>query len=168
MINQWVHVYNASGLQGYTAAWYLARKAGKPPEPPSNAKTPATLPVHPKPKEPPHPIQGFAVVPTTDGLAFRSSTTFSGATLIRRLHLTTTLSVEEPEEQARRKVGVSGQWLKVKDASGQIGYVAAWYVKPAQQSAFDDELTDDPGITVRTTAEGVALRWSTANLLITH
>ena len=131
VINQWVHVYDASGLQGYTAAWYLARKAGKPPDPPRNAKTPAKAPVQPKPKEPPNPIKGFAVVPTTDGLAFRSSTTISGAALIRRLHLTITLSVEEPEDQARRKVGVSGQWIKVKDASGQVGYVAAWYVKPA-------------------------------------
>jgi len=160
VINQWVHVYDASGLQGYTAAWYLTRKAGKPPEPPSDAKPPAEAPVQPKPKEPPNPIKGFAVVPTIDGLAFRSSTTISGTTLIRRLHLTTTLSVEEPEEEARRKVGVSGQWLKVRDASGQIGYVAAWYVKPAQQSDSGDEQAGDPGITVRTTAEGVALRWS--------
>ena len=37
--NQWVHVYTASGLQGYTAAWYVTRKAGKPPAPPSGDDT---------------------------------------------------------------------------------------------------------------------------------
>ena len=26
------HVYDENGLQGYTAAWYVAQKAGKPPE----------------------------------------------------------------------------------------------------------------------------------------
>jgi hypothetical protein len=160
VVNQWIHVYDASGLQGYTAAWYVTRKAGKPPEPPSDAKTPTKLPAQPKPKEPPKPITGFAVVPTTDGLAFRSSTTVSDATLIKRLPLNTTLGVEEPEDQARRKVGVNGQWLKVKDTSGQVGYVAAWYVRAAPQSDSSDEESSSEGISVRTTTEGVALRRS--------
>ncbi|MFC1996354.1 C39 family peptidase [Chloroflexota bacterium] len=160
VVNQWVHVYDESGMQGYTAAWYVTRKAGKPPTPPNSAKKPDKPPEQSKPKEPPAPIEGYAVVPTTDGLAFRSSTNISDHTLIRRLHLTTMLSVEEPEDQAKQKVGIHGQWLKVKDASGQVGYVAAWYVKPAQQSDPGEEPISGRGITIRTTAEGVALRWS--------
>jgi hypothetical protein len=160
VVNQWIHVYDTSGLQGYTAAWYVTRKAGKPPAPPSDAKTPAKPPAKPKPKAPPTPIKGFAVVPTTDGLAFRSSTTVSSATLIKRLPLNTTLAVEESEDQARRKVGVNGQWLKVKDASGQVGYVAAWYVKAAPQTDSTGEQAGSEGLSVRTTTEGVALRRS--------
>ncbi len=70
--------------------------------------------------------------------------------------------MEEPEDQAKQKIGVSGQWLKVKDASGQEGYIAAWYVKEALPTDLRDD--DEPGsqsIVMRTTAEGVALRWST-------
>lgn len=161
VLNQWVHVFDNSGLQGYTAAWYVARKAGKPPALPSDTTPPTKPPAQPKPETPPKPIEGFAVVPTIDGLAFRSSTTVSDATLIKRLHLTTTLGVEEPEDQARRKVGIFGQWLKVKDVSGRVGYVAAWYVQPAPESDSGDEDAGGQGIVVRTTAEGVALRWST-------
>ncbi len=157
VVNQWVHVYDASGLQGYTAAWYVARKAGKPPAPPSGSQTPIPKP---PPQTPPTPITGFAVVPTTDGLAFRSQMSVSAATLIKRLSLNVTLGVEEPEDQANRKIGVNGQWLKVKDASGQVGYVAAWYVKAVPQSGSGDD-DGGGGISLRTTAEGVALRRST-------
>jgi len=153
-----VHVYDDSGLQGYTAAWYVTQKAGKPPTRPGEETPPAQPPAEPKP---PAPVEGLAVVPTTDGLAFRSSTVISAAALIRRLSLSTTLSVEEPEDQAKQKIGINGQWLKVKDASGQVGYVAAWYVKTAPQSDAGDEPTGGQSIVVRTTAEGVALRWST-------
>lgn len=100
------------------------------------------------------------MVPTTDGLAFRSQMSVSAATLIKRLSLNTTLGVEEPEDQANRKIGVNGQWLKVKDASGQVGYVAAWYVKAVPQSGSGDD-DGGGGISLRTTAEGVALRRST-------
>jgi len=158
--NQWIHVYDESGLQGYTAAWYLTRKAGEPPAPPSGSKTPSQPPSQPKPQQPPQPITGFAVVPTTDGLAFRSSTTVSDATLIKRLSINTTLGVEEPEDQAKRKIGVNGQWIKVKDATGRVGYVAAWYLRIVSQPDSEDE-ENGSDISVRTTAEGVALRRST-------
>jgi len=158
--NQWIHVYDESGLQGYTAAWYLTRKAGELPAPPSGSKTPSQPPTQPKPQQPPQPITGFAVVPTTDGLAFRSSTTVSDATLIKRLSINTTLGVEEPEAQAKRKIGVNGQWIKVKDATGRVGYVAAWYLRIASQPDSEDE-ENGSDISVRTTAEGVALRRST-------
>ncbi len=147
VVNQWVHVYDASGLQGYTAAWYLTRKAGQPPAPPSGSQIPT-------------PITGFAVVTITEGLAFRSQMSISDATLIKRLPLNTTLGVAEPEDQARRKIGTNGQWLKVKDASGRVGYVAAWYVKTAPQSDSGDD-DGSEGLALQTTAEGVALRRST-------
>jgi hypothetical protein len=158
IVNQWIHVYDESGLKGYTAAWYVTRKAGKPPPPPSESPPPLSKPPEePKPKTPPDPITGFAVVPMTDGLAFRTHPLVSDNTLIRRLSLHTTLAVDEPEDQARTKIGVNGQWLKVKDASRKVGYVAAWYVKIAPKS---EESDGDEDLALRTTTEGVALRRS--------
>jgi hypothetical protein len=158
--NQWIHVYDENGLQGYTAAWYLTLKAGTPPEPPGDLTSPVEITKPPVTIETPKPISGFSVVPTTDGLAFRSSTDISTSSLIKRLSLATTLVVEEPEDQAQQKVGVYGQWLKVRDASGQVGYVAAWYVKANTQTEIGDQQDDSKGITVWTTTEGVALRRS--------
>jgi hypothetical protein len=158
VVNQWIHVYDASGLQGYTAAWYVARMAGKPPPPPGESPPTTTEPPEePKPKIPPKPIKGFSVVPTTEGLAFRTQPTVAG-NLIKRLPLITTLAVDEPEDQAKQKVGVFGQWLKVKDASGKVGYVAAWYVKTAPKS--EEGEGDSEELLLRTTTEGLALRHS--------
>jgi uncharacterized protein YkwD len=39
--------------------------------------------------------------------------------------------VLEAEEAARAKIGVTGQWIQVRDASSREGYVAAWYVEAA-------------------------------------
>jgi len=150
VVNQWIHVYDASGTQGYVAAWYVTRKAGQPPAPP-------TAPPNQPPAQPPStpdPIQGLAVVPTIEGLAFRTQPVVADSTLIKRLRLNTTLEVIEPEEQAKKKIGVNGQWLNVKDSSGKTGYVAAWYLKSAPQTSSDNSLL------LRTTAEGVALRHS--------
>jgi hypothetical protein len=159
--NQWIHVYLETGLQGYTAAWYVTQKAGKPPQPPGDLTPLAETSKPPTSVETPEPISGFSVVPTTDGLAFRSSTDTSTTSLIKRLSISTTLAVDEPVDQAKKKVGVSGQWLKVRDASGQVGYVAAWYVKANPQADIGDEQEGSKGVTIWTTTEGVALRRST-------
>jgi hypothetical protein len=65
------------------------------------------------------------------------------------------------EADAKSKVGVSGQWLKVKTPTGQTGYVAAWYVKPEEPPDSEGEPPEDEPVeplTLRTTTEGVALR----------
>ncbi len=41
------------------------------------------------------------------------------------------LSVLEAEATAQSKIGVNDQWLRVRDANGREGYVAAWYVEAA-------------------------------------
>jgi hypothetical protein len=74
----------------------------------------------------------------------------------------------EPAGTGAKKVGVVHQWLKVKDITGKIGYVAAWYVTEAAAPALGvkAETDDDEGgapdkteeIVLRTTANGVALR----------
>lgn len=146
----WLRVQDEAGDQGYVAAWYVSqtKAAGQPEE---------TAPVT--------GAKGFIVVPTTDGLAFRSQPVLSDATLIKRLPLNASLIVQEPEAQARAKIGVSGQWLQVKEILGQVGFVAAWYVTLASQPALgvrekdDDIVADqDEKLVLVTITEGVALR----------
>jgi hypothetical protein len=71
----------------------------------------------------------------------------------------------EPAQQAIPKVGVNGHWLRVKDASGKEGYVAAWLVKyvsgaaAQQQTTAASAMSSNGGpLKVKATAEGVALR----------
>jgi SH3-like domain-containing protein len=85
--------------------------------------------------------------------------------LIRYVPVTEQLISLEPAQQAIPKVGVEGQWLRVKDSSGKEGYVAAWFVKyvsgsTAQQTAVAPTVMSSNGgpMKVRAAAEGVALR----------
>jgi hypothetical protein len=86
-------------------------------------------------------------------------------TLLKRLPRSAQLIVLEPIEQARKKIGIKGQWLRVKTISGSVGFVAAWYVTPAQQPALGVETTEKSAkphgydeLVLQTTTEGVALR----------
>jgi hypothetical protein len=63
---------------------------------------------------------------TAEAVAFRKQPTVNDSTLIRWLGLGTELTITEPGGES--KVGTNNQWLKVKDASGTEGYVAAWFV----------------------------------------
>ncbi len=44
------------------------------------------------------------------------------------------LRVIEPESIARPKIGIFDQWIRVRDAEGNEGYVAAWYVELTEQA----------------------------------
>jgi hypothetical protein len=150
-VRRWLHIQDEAGDQGYVAAWYV-RIPGDAGEPDEGFR----------------PIvgaSGLIVVPTADGLAFRTQPVISDATMIRRLPISTTLRIEEPETQARNKLGVVGQWLKVKDIGGTVGYVAAWYVTPSGEPALgarekNEGIKPDKveELILLTTAPGVALR----------
>lgn len=103
---QWLNVQAPEGDQGYVAAWFVKASDGSMPTSPTTA--PAT------------------VKATQDQLAFRSQPLVADNTLITRVPLGTVFTVTDPD--AAKKLGVDGQWLKVKDSSGREGYVAAWYV----------------------------------------
>ena len=47
--------------------------------------------------------------------------------LIKRYPVETRLEIIE--SGGENKIGVTNQWLKVKDDRGEEGYVAAWYVE---------------------------------------
>ena len=138
--NQWLRVQAPSGQQGYVAAWYVATEKGKAGElsaPPT--QTSGT----------PSPTGALVVTPTQEGVAFRSQPTISDATLIKRLPFASQLQVLEPAAQGAKKIGVEGQWLKVKEVGGGEGYVAAWYITDTKAQAIGVKTTDRPAATGR-------------------
>ena len=105
----------------------------------------------------------MALLPTEE-VAFRTQPVVSADTLIRRIPPTEQLASLEPSNLVISKVGVQGQWIKVRDASSRDGYVAAWYVKYASGSTAAATSTATPSAAsgtptkVKTTVEGVAFR----------
>ena len=145
----WLHVQDAEGDQGYVAAWYLTFSKEE-----DEAKVAAT-----------QTDKNLIVRPITSGLAFRSEAVVAADTLIKRLPAGASLVVLEPVVSAKKKIGVKGQWLNVREVSGGEGYVAAWYVtlgnEPALGVREDDKsakATPDDDLVVRTTVDGLAMR----------
>jgi uncharacterized protein YgiM (DUF1202 family) len=152
--NQWVHVQDPNGDQGYVAAWYVSDTKEKPAAPTESASAPAGN----------LPPGALLFVPTAQ-LSLRTQPAVTPETLIRYIPITEQLVSIEPATQAIPKVGVEGQWLKVRDASGKEGYVAAWFVKYASGSTAQQPATTATAMSsnggplkVRATAEAVALR----------
>ena len=164
---QWLQVQDPSGKQGYTAAWYLSDKKGAPP--PGATAAPATQPAATSTATTttsaattPPPAGALSLIPT-DSVAFRTKMVISPETLIRRIPPTEKVTTLEPSAQAIKKIGVMGQWLKVRDETGRDGYVAAWYVKYASGStAAQAETVAQPATggadVVKTTAQSVSFR----------
>jgi uncharacterized protein YgiM (DUF1202 family) len=164
--NQWLQVQDPSGAQGYVAAWYVSKTKGAsaPPVPGAGAQGAGT------PAAPAASAVGageLVVTPITDGLALREKPELNG-NLIMRLPFTAKLKVLEAGAGARAKLGVTNQWLKVKEVTGKEGYVAAWYVTEAAAPALGVKAATSDGqggaatpssaIVVRTNADQVALR----------
>lgn len=110
---QWLQVSDPDGMVGYVAAWYVETTA-EPPSPPPDSG-----------------VKVFVMdnVGST-GLRLRVAPTTTAA-VITNLPARTALSVLESEAQTKAKVGQMNQWLNVREPTGQIGYVAAWYVELA-------------------------------------
>jgi hypothetical protein len=164
---QWLNVQEPEGNQGYVAAWYVSQTKGKPTASASGATPSAAPTISTASTSSPLPAGAIALYPIEE-LALRTQPVIAPETLIRRVPVTEQLICVEPPNQAIPKVGVTGQWLKVRDASNKDGYVAAWYVKYASGSAVQAQpATTTPSaiasvnggmLKVRATAEGVALR----------
>ena len=145
---KWINVQDPDGDQGYVAAWYISEQGGAAAEP-----GPRTTPASDL------PMGALAFVPLEE-LSFRSQPVIDPKTLIRRVPVTETLVCVEPAEQAIPKVGVVGQWLRMRDAGNREGYVAAWFIKYASGSQPEETSasTDGGPLKVKSTAEGIALR----------
>jgi SH3-like domain-containing protein len=53
------------------------------------------------------------------------------------------LRVVEPLDVATPKIGVYDQWIKVSDAAGREGYVAAWYVEAGPKVEGTEAVTGE-------------------------
>ena len=136
-----------------------------PPAAPAKPASPAPQPSAARSAPPPAAGDALEVVTLTDQLTLRAQPQIADHNVLRRYAANTRLRVLEPAAAARSKIGQTGQWLKVQDIEGQAGYVAAWYVTPAEAPALGPRPAvagprADPvaHLVVRTTAEGVVLR----------
>lgn len=164
---QWLQVQDDKGDQGYCAAWYVSSSRGAPSAPavtqPASTTIPSATTTAATPSVPP----GALLLLPTEELSFRTRPVVSPDTLIRRLPVTEQLICIEPPDQAIKKVGVTNQWLNVRDSTGREGYVAAWFVKYASGSTAQAQAQAEPAavaaavsvpVRVKATAEGLAFR----------
>lgn len=159
---QWINVQDPKGDQGFVAAWYVSDTKGKPVSVPS--ATTSSNPGSASPTSSSLPAGALAFLPI-EQLSLRSRPEISPQTVIRYVAITEQLVSLEPAEVVIPKVGVTGQWLKVRDASNKEGYVAAWYVKyaggsTAQIAAATTSPTPVSGgpIKVKAVSEALAFR----------
>jgi len=155
--NQWINAQDPSGDQGYVAAWFVSASKGKP-----------SAPAKPKPASaPPQLPPGALALNPIEELSLRTQPVISPETVIRLVPPAETLVSIEPARDVIAKVGVTGQWIKVRDASNKEGYVAAWFVKYASGSTVQQTAATasafpaaQPGgaLKVKATVEGIALR----------
>jgi len=158
-MNQWLAVKTPSGIEGYTAAWFVSKTKAEAAEA-AQSRTP--LPV---PKDAP------VVQSTVDGLKLRSKPDNTDATVLKLLPIGAQLRALEAVKQVKRKVGVLYEWLNVSDIEGRQGVVAAWYVSivslgtasfgPQAQretAPLSFDVAAVKPLLLRTTEEGVALR----------
>jgi hypothetical protein len=153
---QWINVQDPNGDQGYVAAWYVSDTKGQPAA--LSTGTPASTSTN-------LPPGALAFIPIQQ-VSFRTQPVIAPETVIRYVPVTETLICVEPANQAIPKVGVNGQWLRVRDSSNKEGYVAAWYVKYASGSNAQSTgattaaaISSNGGpLKVKATAEGIALR----------
>ncbi len=115
--DQWLNVRDAAGNSGYVAAWYvlIPGSQASSPVPPGGPGGNGTLSV-------------AVSEQATAGLNLRSQPN-ENASVLKVLPAGTALTILEPASSAQSKIGVSGQWLYVKEPGGTSGYIAAWFVQ---------------------------------------
>ena len=114
VINQWLHIRTAKGIEGYVAAWYVLADNSAP----DTELPPDTLPDE---------LTVYVIPLAARGLRMRSGPS-TGYPITKVLMPNTALTVLDVAEVAIAKIGAIGEWLHVQDGNGVKGYVAAWYV----------------------------------------
>lgn len=129
--------YNGAKLASEISAvlWFNSYSSA-PPEPPKVEKVPL-------------PAEKYIVYAAEDDLALRADPSVGGYLWKRMLAGSELISLEA-KAQAKAKIGVQGQWLRVQDPKGDQGYVAAWFVseeksKPVTVSTSTPAPAPKPG-----------------------
>ena len=113
VMGEWLNVRDKNKTDGYVAAWYVKYQSG------STAIAEETT-------NPPAAGEADTVKTTAQFVSFRSEPRSHTTTLLRYLDLGEVLTLADASQAA--KIGSNSEWLKVKDTSGKVGYVAAWFV----------------------------------------
>lgn len=114
--NNWFHVRDIEGKEGYVAAWYVT--AVSDPALGSHRTRQAN--------EPSNPTK-LVVKTSASSVSLRTEPRVASSTLITYLPFGTELLVIE-NDSAASKIGQRNQWLNVQTVTGQKGYIAAWLV----------------------------------------
>jgi hypothetical protein len=115
---EWIQVRNRIGLSGYVAAWLVERSSDEP------------VPVRVSFSGPAAAAATMTVIVSSSasqGLRLRDGPDRT-ARILKILHPGTPLGLIEPAAAAEEKIGVSNQWLNVREPGGATGFVAARYV----------------------------------------
>ena len=132
--DQWIKVRDGAGREGYVAAWYV--EAGPTVEGTEATPEPVPEPT-PEPESVPIPVVEAGTEALTvyvsqsvgeAGLRLRKTASKGGA-LVAIEKAGAALTVLEPADKARAKVGRNGKWIHVSDPKRLQGYVAANYVE---------------------------------------
>jgi hypothetical protein len=145
---QWVRVRTPQGQEGFAAAWYLEKVAAVTPPvvtppasspvndaPVSTPTTPATppstppvnpsTPVTPAPRPDPPKVQ---VTVKANGTYVYNAATAS-ASVITTEKAGARLTIVEPIDAAKAKVGIKGKRINIKASNGQRGFIDGDKVK---------------------------------------
>lgn len=145
--DQWLRVSTAGGVEGYVAAWYVEAAPAPTPAPapapqpqPSPAPAPAPPPAPPPtpapapaPEPAPAPVEAAPLIASvvlsvgTSGLRVRTQPSLAGG-YVCVVKAGRQMTLLDPPEEARAKVGKAGQWLYIRTTDGRKGYVQAQYV----------------------------------------
>lgn len=136
--DQWLRVSTTGGVEGYVAAWYVEAieqaapaPVPAPPSPPAPAPVPEPAPSPVTPPEPPpaaEPLIASVLLSVgTSGLRVRSQPSLAGG-YVGVVKAGRQVTVLDPPEEARPKMGKSGAWVFVRTADGKEGYVQAQYL----------------------------------------
>jgi hypothetical protein len=161
-MNVWLGVQvEGRSEQGFVAAWYVSTERQPPPPPPPTPSSAAVTAADTASST------STVLFVTEDSLALRRQPVIDPTNLIRRLPVHSQLVCLDP--QLDTKLGVEGQWLKVRDSAGYEGFVAAWYVSKtrlepalgvqlANSTVTTSPIPDPNRLVIRTTEDRVALR----------
>ena len=140
--DEWLQLRSPGGVEGYSAAWFLeiyeedvARPAPSP-DPSAHRPTPPT-PLPPLPLPDSEPAAQLFVTPTAESVRVRAQPL--DGEQIALLEQNEVALVLEDSEAALGKVGIEGEWLKIRTPDGVEGYCAAQFL-----GVFDGSMPAPP------------------------
>lgn len=83
-------------------------------------------------------VQGLHLRPTVAGLRVRALPSVQDGQVVGQVNTWEMLEVLEPHGRILGKVGVEGEWVRVRMPDGKEGYTAAWFTEAATRAPGSD------------------------------